>query len=81
MDTEVVGGVEAEVGKETGVGEGTIMGSNTGMTETETETGTRGMEVVINQALQTPTRDTTPIIRDHIMTTIDLSSLRRFQYS
>lgn len=81
MDTEVVGGVEAEVGKETGVGEGTIMGSNTGMTETETETGTPGMEVVINQALQTPTRDTTPIIRDHIMTTIDLSSLRRFQYS
>lgn len=81
MDTEVVGGVEAEVGKETGVGEGTIMGSNTGMTETETETGTRGMEVAINQALQTPTRDTTPIIRDHIMTTIDLSSLRHFQYS
>lgn len=78
-----MGGVEAEVGKETGVGEGTIMGSNTGITETETETetGTRGMEVDINQALQTPTRDTTPILRDHIMTTNDLSSLRCFQYS
>lgn len=78
-----MGGVEAEVGRETGVGEGTIMGSNTGITETETETetGTRGMEVAINQALQTPTRDTTPILRDHIMTTNDLSSLRCFQYS
>lgn len=81
MDMEVVGGVEAADGKETGAGEGTIVGSNTGMTETETETGTRGMQVVIDQALQTPTWDTTPIIKDQIMTIIDLLSFRCCQYS
>lgn len=69
---EVVGGVEAEVGEETEDGEGTIVGSRTGTTETETETGTRVMEVGIIQALPTPTRGTTLIIRDHIMTATDL---------
>ncbi len=86
MDTEVVDGEEAEAGEVTGVGEGTIVDSNTGKTGTETETGTEtgtgteietetgtgGMEVGISQALQAPTRDTTPIIRDHIMTATDL---------
>lgn len=65
VDMEVVGGEEVEVGEETGVGEGSIRGSNSG----KTETGTGGMEVGINQA---PTRDTTLIIRDHIMTATDL---------
>ena len=69
---EVVGGVEAEVGEETEAGEGTIVGSRTGTTETETETGTRVMEVGIAQVLQTRTRGTTLIIRDHIMTATDL---------
>lgn len=70
---------EAEVdGEETEAGEGTIVGSRT---ETETETGTLGMAAGINPALQAPTRDTTPIIRDHIMTATDLESLRCFQYS
>lgn len=70
----VVGGEEAEAGMETGVGEATIMANNAGMTEseTETETGTQGTEVAISQALQTPTRDTTPPTRDTIMTTTDL---------
>lgn len=67
---EVVGGVEAEVGEETEAGEGTIVGSRTGTTETET--GTRVMEVGIAQVLQTRTRGTTLIIRDHIMTATDL---------
>lgn len=71
MDTEVAGGVEAEVGRETDLGEGTIVVNNSGMTETETETGTPGMAVAITRALQTPTRDTTPINGDHIMTNID----------
>lgn len=65
VDMEVVGGEEVEVGEETGVGEGSIMGSNIG----KTETGIGVMEVGISQA---PTRDTTPIIRDHIMTVTDL---------
>lgn len=68
----VVGGVEAEAGMETGVGEATIMANNAGTTESGTETGTQGTEVAISQALQTPTRDTTPPIRDTIMTTTDL---------
>ena len=59
-----MGGEEAEVG------EGTVMGISTGMTETETGTG--GMEVGISQDVQAPTRDPTPIIRDHIMTATDL---------
>lgn len=57
------------VGKETGVGEVTIVGSKTGMTETKT--GTVGMEVAINQAPHTPTTDTTPTTRDAIMTATD----------
>lgn len=61
---------EAEDGEETGVGEGTSVGSNSGMTETETGTGV--MEVGISQVLRAPTRDTTPIIIDHIMTDTDL---------
>lgn len=76
VDTEVAGGEEAEVGKETGVGGGTSVDSSTGMTETETETetgtGTRGKEVGINRAHRTPTRATTPIITDHIMTVTNL---------
>lgn len=72
MDTEVVGGVEAEVGRETGIGEGTIVGNNSGMTGTGTETGTGTPGMAVARALQTPTRDTTPINGDHIMTIIDL---------
>ncbi len=74
VDTEVVGGEEAEVGKEIGGGEGTTVGSSTGTTEAETATGTPGKEAGMNRALQTTTRDTTPIIRDHIMTATDLYS-------
>lgn len=76
MDTEVVGGEEAKDGEVTGVGGGTSVGSNTGMTETETEkeTGAGGMEVGINQGIQAPIRDTTLIIRDHILTHTDLYS-------
>lgn len=70
VDTEVVGGVEAMVGNETGAGEETTAGSNTGMTGSET--GTQAIEVAISQALQTPIRDTTLILRDHIMTATDL---------
>lgn len=57
------------VGKETGAGEVTIVGSKTGMTETMT--GMVGMEVAINQAPHTPTMDTTPTTRDAVMTAID----------
>lgn len=70
-----MGGVEAMVGNETGAGEGTTAGSNTGMTGSET--GTRAIEVAISQALQTPIRDTTLILRDHNMTATDLLNLSR----
>lgn len=63
-------------GEETGVGEEMIVDSNTGTTETEieTETGTGVMEVGLIQGGQAPTRDTTLIIRDHIMIATDLYS-------
>jgi len=72
---EVVGGEEAaaKVGEETGVGGVTIVGSNTGKTETETETETEtdtgGTEVAMSRAT---TRDTSPIIRGHMMTATEL---------
>lgn len=83
-----MGGEEAEAGEEAKAGEGIVVSSNTGMTGTGTgigigigtgtgtgtRTGTGGMEVDISQVLQAPTRDTTPIIRDHIMTDTDLYS-------
>lgn len=75
VDTEVVDRVEARVGKEDGAGEGTTAGSNTGITGSET--GTRAIEVAISQALQTPIRDTTLILRDRIMTATDLLNLSR----
>lgn len=67
-------GTETETETEIGIGIGIGTGTGTGIeteTETGTGTGTRGMEVGINQA---PTRDTTPTIRDHIMTATDLYS-------
>lgn len=64
------GMTETETETEIGIGTGTGTGIET-ETETGTGTGTRGMEVGINQA---PTRDTTPTIRDHIMTATDLYS-------
>lgn len=65
----VLVGVETEVGMETGVGGRIIMASNSGTTETETETGIGGMEVALNLVLQTQIQDTTPTIRDTIITT------------
>lgn len=61
-------------GEEAKVGEGTSVDNNIGMTETGTETGAGDMEVGISQAIQARTRDTAPIILDHIMTATDLYS-------
>lgn len=58
-------GEEAEDGEEE---EEATVGSSSGRTETDTGV----MEVGTNPDLQAPTRDTTPTIRDHIMTATDL---------
>lgn len=70
MAVGVLAGVETEVGMETGVGGRIIMASNSGTTETETGIG--GMEVAFNLVLQTQIQDTTPTIRDTIITTSDV---------
>lgn len=66
MDTEAVGGG----GEVTKVGDGTSVGSSTGMRGTETGTG--GMEVAITQATQAPLRDTVLVLIGHIWTLTDL---------
>lgn len=73
--TEVGDGVETEVGG-TVAGEENIVNSNAIMTGT----GTGDMEVDTSQALQTPTRDTTPITIGHVMTVTDLCFHTYCQY-
>lgn len=87
MEVETEAETEAGTGSRTvedEVGEGTSVDSKTGMTGTGTgigtgtgtgiETGTQGMEVVVNQALQATTKGIT-LIRDHNMTATDLYSI------